>query len=400
MISLSRRTFLASGAATLSGLSPTRAQNTAKIDLWDNATGPHLRGAVIAQRRVYPQIDGPEFLGPGPVGSPVSDRALSSLTRAGANLVILSLPGTFSEAPPYNLDPVIEAHLDDMVRRCARAGLFVVIGFRTGPGRSSFTFHRDSAGTWFPEHMINDSLWTSYEAQSGWERMWRRTARRFRDNPNIVGYCLMIEPNANQVGLGPDGIALNEWNPERLARRVSGTPADWPALARRLAAAVREQDRQTPILMSPDSYAHTRFSSLLDLNCENGIVLAVHDYSPRDYTHQSADNPISFEPGSGEFTPPDAEHWMMGELGVVRWAPQADRYIMERTNSLERAGAGWAFFRWDTGWRVHENQENRFNPVYGGNPEGRSPFPTNPLMGTLEAQWSRNWQKPQLYLRP
>ena len=400
MIRLSRRSILASGGAALSGLSDVRANNFSKIDLWNNATGPHLRGTVIAQRRVYPEIDGPEFLGPGPVGSPVSDSALSSLSHAGANLVILSLPGTFSEAPPYHLDPAIEAHLDTMVQRCQQAGLFVVIGFRTGPGRSSFTFHRDSAGSWFPANMIDDSVWVSGAAQTGWERMWRRTARRFRGRSNIAGYCLMIEPNANQTALDAYGNGLDEWDADRLAQRVSGTTADWPALAKRLAGAIREYDSETPILMSPDGYAHHSFSSLLDLDCESGIVLAVHDYAPRAYTHQSADSPINFVPGSGDFTPPIAERWMMGELGVSRWAPQADRYVLERTNALERAGANWAFFRWDTGWRVHENQENRFNPVYGGNPERRTPIPTNPMMQALEGQWSRNRQKPLLNLRP
>ena len=39
-----------------------------KWALW--ADGPHLRGANIYQRRVYLELDGPEFMGPGPVGPP------------------------------------------------------------------------------------------------------------------------------------------------------------------------------------------------------------------------------------------------------------------------------------------------------------------------------------------
>ena len=39
-----------------------------KWALWTNGT--QLRGANIYQRRVYPELDGPEFMGSGPVGPP------------------------------------------------------------------------------------------------------------------------------------------------------------------------------------------------------------------------------------------------------------------------------------------------------------------------------------------
>ena len=75
----------------------------------------------------------------------------------------------------------------------------------------------------------------------------------------------MVEPNANQAAPSPGGSDLDEWDIDRLRDRVHGTPADWPALARRLIPAVRDQDPHTPILVSPDGYAHAMFEPALDL---------------------------------------------------------------------------------------------------------------------------------------
>jgi len=394
-----RRSLLAAAGLASLGLPGCARAQTNRLELWNNATGPHLRGAVLAQRRVFPELDGPEFLGPGAVGVPITDTALRSLAASGANLVVLSHPGTVAEWAPYVPDLAVEDHLNDMVRRCELAGLYVVIGFRTGPGRSEFTFHRGGADGWFPGSMINDDVWTSTEAQDGWDMMWRRTATRFRDRANIAGYLLMVEPNANQAAPGPDGGDLDQWDPALLAEHVAGTPADWPALARRLAAVIREHDTETPILVNPDGYGHRNFAGLLDLNSAPGLVLALHDYSPRAYTHQGRGANVDFARGEAEFMPPDAARWMMGEFGVARWAPNASRYLRRRVSALEQAGAGWAMFRWDSGWRVYEDRENTFNPVYGADPDAVSPVMDAPLLTTLQDLWRRNQLRPQSLLR-
>jgi hypothetical protein len=395
---MSRRYFLGLAAAGLVTPTGLAQSGGAKIDLWDNGRGTQLRGAVLAQRRVYPGLDGPEFLGTGAVGAPISDAALASLAAHGANLAVLSVPGTHGEHAPYALDEAIEEHLDQLVRRCERAGLFVVIGFRTGPGRSAFTFHRDEAGSWFPAAMVNDHLWRSEQAGAAWEAMWRRTAAKYRGRANVAGYLLMVEPNANQAAPGPDGGDLDEWNPERLVQRVSGSAADWPRLARRLASAVREVDGQTPILVSPDGYANLDFASLLDIDAVPGQVLALHDYRPRAYTHQGRHDALAYTPPAA-FELPTVRRWMMGEFGAQRWAPDAARYFRDQIGQYERSGAGWAMFRWDSGWRVYEDAENGFNPLYGPDPECTSLVVRSATLDVLRQAWSLNTHRPMGLLR-
>ena len=136
----------------------------AEIALWDNRSGPHLRGSTVSQRRFYPESDQRAVLGPGPSGPPHRQRDFDDLAAAGANVVMISHPAPFAEAPPYALDPAMEASLDSLVAMATRADLFVVLTFRTGPGRSEFGFFAKEAGTWFEADQVDDSVWAWAES--------------------------------------------------------------------------------------------------------------------------------------------------------------------------------------------------------------------------------------------
>jgi len=174
---------------------PTASGEVDKWALWTG--GAQLRGANIYQRRVYPELDGPDFMGHGPVGPPYTQADFNRLTALGANYVNVSHPGLFAENPPYALDEDIQDNLDDLLNKIAQAHMFAAISFRTGPGRSEFTFFWGEEGDWFDESYFNDAVWQEQAAQDGWAAMWRYTAERYRGNPIVVGYDLMVEPNAN-----------------------------------------------------------------------------------------------------------------------------------------------------------------------------------------------------------
>lgn len=393
MITATRRGVLMAGTAGL--LLPACSPRIAtKLDLWDNATGPHLRGACFSQRRVIPELDGGEFLGSGPVGAPISDDALESLADSGANLALLSHPGIYTERPPYRFDEPVAEHLVNLVDRCARAGLYVVVAFRSGPGRSEFSLHRDSAGDWFPAELVDERVWRSAEARNAWSAMWGHAAVLLQNKANVAGYLLMVEPNANQAAPGANGEAIDIWDAETLRDTLSGTPGDWPAMASGLARSIRNYDARTPILISPDGYANARFAPLLDLEAVPGMVLAIHDYEPRAYTHGEADSDAFYDPADAPVMPPDAPRWMLGEFGVRRWMPGAGGYLLARLNALERAGAASAYFRWDSGWRPYESRENAWNPLYGSDPAADTLADLSPTRDALATAWRRNRHRP------
>lgn len=343
-----------------------------KIELWNNATGPHLRGVVIPQRRVYPEIDGDSFLGPGPVGAPISDASLRELADTGANLVVLSCPGLFRESEPFRPDSQIADWLVALVDRCTAHGLFTVIGFRTGPGRSEFTFHRDNPGDWFPASMIDERVWQRPDMQHAWAEMWRFTAGLLAGHRGVAGYVPMVEPNSSHI--------VSQF--------------DWPRFALSLAEAIRDVDSSIPILISPDGYANRRYASDLPLESVPNAVLFLHDYSPWDFTHAGPGNAASFEFQEAAIAPPAARRWAVGEFGVQRWVPQADRFLDLRLGSLEESGANSAMFHWPSGWREYERVENAWNPLLGSDPENASRLADAPILAVLRRHWSRNTIRP------
>ncbi|WP_421791869.1 glycoside hydrolase family 5 protein [Hyphobacterium sp.] len=366
-----RRTVLISGAAALT-MGCQKARTSPKIDLWNNSTGPHLRGAVFPQRRVYPEIDGDVFLGSGSVGAPITNQALDSLAAAGANFALLSHPGLFSETAPYRQDRAIEDHLADMVERCRQRGIFTVIGFRTGPGRSEFTFHRDSPGDWFPASMINERVWSDAEAQAAWAEMWRHAARQFRGHESVAGYLLMVEPNGSHI--------------------VRHSP--WSGMARTLADAIRSVDAETPLLISPDGYAHLSGANGFSVPPASNTVLTVHDYEPFAYTHGDPMSAASFTPEQARLDAPVAGRWMLGEFGVRRWAHGAEQFLRYRMESLDSHGANSAFFHWETGWEPYDSQENAWIPHYGREQRALRPAADAPMLAVLQEFWSRNRARP------
>ena len=224
--------------------------------------------------------------------------------------------------------------------------------------------------------------------------MWRHSAVLLRNHANVAGYLLMVEPNANQAAPGRNGESLDIWDADTLHAAVQGTPGDWPSLATAIAQSIREVDEETPLLVSPDGYANVQFAPLLDLNAVPGMVLAIHDYEPRAYTHGDAGSMESYDPVDALIMPPDAERWMLGEFGVRRWMAGAGAFLAARLEGLERAGAGSAYFRWGSGWAPYEEQENAWNPLYGSDPDSQAVDPLSPTLTALKAAWSRNRHRP------
>jgi hypothetical protein len=127
-----------------------------KWALW--VDGPHLRGANIYQRRVYPKLDGLEFMGAGPLGPPYTQEDFDRLAALGANYVNISHSGLFSETPPYTLDQEVQDNLDHLLDTVAQANMFAVISFRTGPGRAEFSVCCfEEPGDWYDESYLNPS---------------------------------------------------------------------------------------------------------------------------------------------------------------------------------------------------------------------------------------------------
>jgi len=379
-----------------------------KWSLWTNGT--QLRGANTWQRIVVPELDGPEFLGDGYIGPSYTQADVDALAALGANYVNLSHPGLFTERAPYVLDEQVQANLDAMIEMATEADLFVVITFRTGPGRSDFTFYRDGAGDWFNPQLLIENVWTEEEAQDAWVEMWRYTAERYRDNPAVVGYDLMCEPNSNDVALGT-------YEPEEFYPQYTGSVYDWNQFYPRIVAGIREVDRETPILVNAMSWGGVRWLPYLKTVDDPRIVYTAHQYEPQSqYTHQETPAMNTY-PGEFDLNwdgEPDSfdrawledflsiiadfqqEHEVpvaVNEFGVSRWVPNAGDFMRDEMEIFEEIGINHALWVWDPDWAPWTENVNGMNFRYGPDPENTEPV-ENDLQAAILESWARNTLRP------
>ncbi len=387
-------------------LSPTPDATPDKWSWWVHGT--RLRGANIYQRRVFPELDGTTFLGPGPLGPPYTQADFDALAAQGANWVNLSVPGLFTVQPPYAPDPAVVAAVDRLLAMVARAHLWVVLSARTGPGRSEFSILREGAGDWFPRKYLLESVWRDAKARRAWAAMWRYTAARYRDNPVIVGYDLMVEPNANDI--------VGAWDPQAFMARYGGTGYDWNTWYPDLVAAIREVDPETPILVGCMGYSSLDWLATMQPVDARRVVYTVHQYAPFAYTHQ---RPEDHRPYPGRFDLDDDgqpetfdRRWVMdnlqtlaafrarvgapvavNEMGVKRWAPGAADFMRDQMAVLEGLGVNYAVWMWYPAWPPLAEGDHDFNFRLGDEPDHRTDVP-NPLWAVYRRFWQRNEASP------
>ena len=380
-----------------------------KWALWVN--GPHLRGANIYQRRVYPELDGPDFMGPGPVGPPFTQADFDRLAALGANYVNISHPGLFTETPPYAPDNDIQANLDRLLDMIARADMFAVISFRTGPGRAEFSVCCfEEAGDWYDESYLNDAVWQDQATQDAWAEMWRYTAERYRANPIVAGYDLMVEPNVNEVWLQID-------EPDTFYPAHAGTLYDWNQLFPRLTTAIRRVDPDTPILVGGMGYSAIAWLPYLQPSGDPHTVYAAHQYAPFQYTHQEPDSLEFTYPGVFDTNWDDIDDqfnraWLddllstvddfvdthgapvaVNEFGLTRWQPGAAQFMADQIDLFEQRGLNHALWEWSPAWAAHA-ENDAFNFRHGPDPNHHAEVDSSPLMDVIMEAWARNAIRP------
>ena len=401
-------------------LIPPLSEATSGIDKWPLwADGTQLRGANIYQRRVYPELDGPDFMGPGPVGPPYSQEDFDRLAAMGANYVNVSHPGLFAERTPYTLDEDIQANLDNLLAMIAQADMFAVVSFRTGPGRSEFTFFWDEVGDWFDQSYLNDSLWQDQDAQDAWLQMWQHTAQRYRYNSIVVGYDLMVEPNSNEVGSHPLNDPLDIWDPEEFYAQYGGTLYDWNQLYPRVSTAIRQVDAETPILVGGLGYSAVDWLPYLQPTGDPRTIYMVHQYAPYNYTHQWWDGLECDYPGfcdldwDGENDDWLDRTWLddllstidvfaathevpvaVNEFGVIRWVPGAAAFMDDEIDLFEQRGMNHALWVWDPSWEPWVQEVDAFNFRHGPDPENHTDVQSGELMTVIADYWERSTIRP------
>lgn len=384
-----------------------------KWDLWSSGETT-LRGMNIHQRLIYEGWDDPAYYGDGPVGPVFTQEDFDRLSELGANYVDISHPGLYTVDAPFYLDEGSQANLDRLLEMIARADMFAVISFRTGPGRSELTFWGVDPDDEMGQSLLNDSVWEDQAAQDAWVEMWRYTAERYKDNPVVAGYDLMVEPNSN-------GVFFDIWEPPDFYPAYAGTTYDWNRFYPPIAGAIREVDPDTPILVGAMSFSAVAWLPYLEPTNDPRTVYTVHQYAPMDYTHQEPDEQgrlINTYPGrmdlnwDGEpdafdrswqesaLAPLDEFRQMRGmpvavnEYGVARYEPGAAEYLSDLIELLEARGLNHALWSWTPAHVLEYGQVQEFEYRLGPDINNLTEEVPNELMDVIRGYWQKNTSRP------
>jgi hypothetical protein len=238
--------------------------------------------------------------------------------------------------------------------------------------------------------------------------MWRYTAERYRDNPIVAGYDLMVEPNGSAV-------FLDIWNPEDFYPAYAASLYDWNQLYPRISTAIREVDPATPILIGAMSYSAVHWLTWLQPTGDSRTVYTVHQYEPFTYTHQDAPLEVVY-PGLLDLDwdgIPDAfdraylanllspiSDFMhvyempvaVNEFGVQRWEPGAAAFMADEMGLFEQLGVNYALWAFNPAWPPYQ-QNDAFDFLHGPDPENHTSV-ENDLLGVIMSYWSRNTIRP------
>ena len=378
-----------------------------KWDLW-RGEKTHLRGANIWQTSDYSKIfsDNKSNIKVGPL---YTQSDFDRMAAMGANYVNISHPGLFTESAPFEIDQDAQANLDDLLDKIAKADMFAVISFRTGPGRSEFTFAREEAGEWFKEEDLDETMWTDPAKQEAWVKMWRYTAERYKENPIVAGYELMVEPNSNAV---LEESLEDYGDPEEFYSRYKDTLYDWNRLYPRIASAIRQVDSKTPILVGSMDYNGASWFPYIKKIAIPRIIYTIHQYEPYEqYTHQDWRSKNTY-PGKYDVDYDDIsdvfdKEWLdnllsvgdqpgitvaVTEFGIIRWQPNAHIFMKDTFDLFEKRGWNHALWQWTPVF--YGSGTDEFNFLRGPDPRNHRDLQTSDLLEVIRSNWKQNTLRP------
>ena len=370
------------------GLQTPPAAGGDKWNLW--VGGVHLRGADLHPCRLF-TVDS--------CIQPMTRQDIQDLRDMGANLINASYPGVLHEDAPYELNDTALDYLDNLVAWAEEVGIYVVIHFRTGPGRNE--------GAILLEGEPRFDVWRDQAAHDAWVEMWRFTAERYRDSPVVVGYDLMVEPHPNTL-VDPD----TELEPQAVQAQLAGTLMDWNAFAAEITTAIREVDPETPIIVNSIGWASVDWFSVLEPTGDPRTVYSLHAYDPDVYIIQEEGRTTVRYPDTvndygerirfdrawleayygpaREFARQHNVPIYVGEFGAVRWVPDAEAFLRDQTELYEQFGWNYAVYV----WRGDEPYFDGFNLEFGPDPENHAVILVNPLLGMFRDRWAQNVHVP------
>lgn len=312
---------------------------------------------------------------------PDAPQHLKAAKEAGGNAVRLMTRPKVKSAPDggYTLDI---SHIETFLDAAKEAGVAVIIDLHDVPNPNRKNYRSDRVGS-------KADFWKDDGNLEFMIRFWTQVAELCKDRPGTIWFDLCNEP-------------LN-WED------MPSYPKKWPLWAQTLIDRIRRIDTVHEIVIEPGPgglcWGFREFPKLKG----DRLIYSVHNYQPHAYTHQgisSLENtdlakayletnlgwPGSYGDSGGglwnkerlkrelaparEFQLKHNVRMYVGEFGVVRWAPNAERYLRDNLEIFEEYGWNWTYHA----FREHNCWSFEHKPVFGKTERSETPTATARVM--------------------
>lgn len=274
-------------------------------------------------------------------------KILQSMSAVGANVVRWEMLPCLSagDYTPAQYIAAVQSEIGIInlfTQMCANMNLSIILDLHTKPNGHNTGFDKLSYKSPEKEPWIS-TLYTT----------WRLIAEAFKDEPIVIGYDLMNEPNYSST-------------------------STWISVCRALINIVRPYNTSKKIILSSGT-GNGQISQFTKMRpVQYADWYQFHMYKPGELTGQGLPGqaPIKrkFKAGEAYNALRDVRKWQkahgnpeifLGEFGCVRWAPAngAYQYIREVVNAANSWGWHWTYLSWRDGTSTFADLEVPSLPI-------------------------------------
>lgn len=299
------------------------------------------------------------------VGPFLSSTDAQEIAGWGANIIRYSLsqdPRAHTETEAEYYARLVDSltYLDNLIPTLASSGMQVIIDPGLGPG-----------GYLFEKNKRKDRIFHEAWAQNAFVAGWQTIAAHYAGNPTVLGYQLLNEPATG--------------------KKVTKKLKKWKALATYTAQTIRAIDADPGhIIYVSSEYGNPNNLSKVKNIPVAGIGYTFNYYEPQKYTHQGiGSNPygVSYPYKKANLKTHRkilkkvasfkkkvrGAPILIGELSVIRWAPNASAYLSDVLSLCEEYGFDYTIYGYDANvWDLRYTSD-----MYNYSP---SPTPTDRLL--------------------
>lgn len=266
-------------------------------------------------------------------------------------------------------------------------------------------------------------IWRDGVYQEQAASFWRDLAKALREHPAVVGYNIINEPMPERATEPPLNDSLVEGFGEWYQTRARGTPADLNAFYRKVVAAIRQVDQETPVVLDAGQYATVNAFDYLEPIVDPCIIYSFHQYEPGAYTNFRENKGQILYPGAVK-SEDDTRTWnaraieryvgrvsewakrhnvdhsriLAGEFGVHRKLPGAAEYLADNIAAFNKFGWHWAFYSFrEDGWDGMDYELGTRIVDYWDSDAGPRPEPLkrgdNPIFAPIKSGLDAIWRR-------